>query len=103
MALTVNWKGFGRKTSFRSLDIIIPVLSWRIDGFSGLVPEFTVSNPDEAVGFFLCKKSSARLPPERKLNNLSHVPTLRHVKEPSNCGKLRIVSKIPSIKSSLLR
>jgi hypothetical protein len=59
---------------------------------------FAGSNPAEAVGFFLCTKSSACLPPEGTLNNLSHVPTLRHVKEPSNCGKLRIFSKIPSIK-----
>jgi hypothetical protein len=30
IALIVNWKGFGKKTSFRSRDIIIPVFSWRI-------------------------------------------------------------------------
>jgi len=30
IALTVNWKGFGRKTSFHSRDIIIPVISCRI-------------------------------------------------------------------------
>jgi hypothetical protein len=59
--------------------------------------------PYRCLGFFLCKKSSACLHPEGKLNNLYHAPTLRHVKEPSNCGKLRIVSKIPTIKSSLLR
>jgi hypothetical protein len=52
----------------------------------------------KTVGFFLCKKSSACLPSEGKLNNLSHVPTLRHVKEPSNRGKLRIASKSPSKK-----
>jgi hypothetical protein len=45
-----------------------------------LVPEFVGSNPAEAVGFFLFTKSSACLPSERKLNNLPHVPTLRHVK-----------------------
>jgi hypothetical protein len=44
------------------------------------------SNPAEAVGFFLCKKSSARLPSEEKLNNLSHVPTLEHVKDPFSRG-----------------
>jgi hypothetical protein len=63
-----------------------------------LAPEFAGSNPVEAVESFLCKKSSACLPLEGKLNNLSHVPTLRHVKEPSNCGKLRVASQIPSIK-----
>jgi hypothetical protein len=41
----------------------------------------------------LCKKSSTCLPSEGKLNNLSHVRTLRHVKEPSNCSKLRITRK----------
>jgi hypothetical protein len=35
---------------------------------------------------FLCKKSSARLPSEGKLNNLSHVPTLGHVKNPFSRG-----------------
>jgi hypothetical protein len=46
-------------------------------------------------GFFLCKKSPAWLPSEGKLNNLSHVPTLRHLKEPSTCSKLRFASQIP--------
>jgi hypothetical protein len=54
-----------------------------------LVPEFAGSNPAEAVRFFLCKKSSARLPSEGMLNNLSHVPTLRHVKEPFSRSVLR--------------
>ena len=31
-----------------------------------LVPKFAVSNPAEAVGFLRAKKSSARLPSERK-------------------------------------
>ena len=31
-----------------------------------LVPKFAGSNPTEAVGFFRAKKSSARLPSERK-------------------------------------
>jgi hypothetical protein len=45
---------------------------------------------------FCVKKSSARLPSEGKLNNLSHVPTLRHVKEPLSRGVLRADSEIPS-------
>jgi hypothetical protein len=90
-------------TTVVSLLYLVTMLFRRLRWSSGLVPEFAVSNPAEAVGFFLFKKSSACLLPEGKLNYLSHVPTLRHVKEPSNCGKLRIVSKIPSIKSSLLR
>jgi hypothetical protein len=48
------------------------------------------------LDFFLCKKSSACLPLKGKLNNLSHAPNLRHAKEPSNCGELRVVSEIPS-------
>jgi hypothetical protein len=42
-------------------------------GFGGLgvacwplVPKFVRSNPAEAVGFLMAKKSSARLPPEGK-------------------------------------
>jgi hypothetical protein len=68
-----------------------------------LVPEFAVSNPAEAVGFFLLKKSSACLPSEGKSNNLSHVPTLGHVKDPISCsslradGKIRMYSFLPSV------
>jgi hypothetical protein len=59
------------------------VYTWRCEPKTGylvasvaiLVPEFAGSNPAEAFGFFLCTKSSACLPPEGKLNNLSHVPT----------------------------
>jgi hypothetical protein len=40
------------------------------------------------------KKSSACLPSEGKSNNLSHVPTLGHVKEPSSCSSLRAAGKI---------
>jgi hypothetical protein len=43
-----------------------------------LVPEFAGSIPTEAVGFFPMGK-----------NNLSHVPTLGHVKNPSFCGEWR--------------
>jgi hypothetical protein len=84
--------GFGRR------------LQWSSGSHAGLwFPSSRIQTRPKPLDFFLCKKSSACLPPEGNLNNLSHVPTLRHVKEPSNCGKLRIVSKIPSIKSSLLR
>ena len=44
-----------------------------ISGFGGLeaacwplVPKFAGSNPAEAIGFFMAKKSSARLPSEGK-------------------------------------
>jgi hypothetical protein len=53
-----------------------------------VVPEFAGSNPAEAVGFFCCGKSSACLPSEGKSNNLSHVPTLGHVKDPNFCGQI---------------
>jgi hypothetical protein len=62
---------------------------WRLRWSGGqacwpLVPEFAGSNPAEVVGFFqYVKKSSACLPSEGKWKNLSHVPALRHVKEPS--------------------
>jgi hypothetical protein len=40
------------------------------------------------------EKSSACFPLEGKSNNLSHVPTLVHVKEPSSCSSLRVAGKI---------
>jgi hypothetical protein len=49
------------------------------------------------------QKSSACLPSEGKLNNLPHVPTLGHVKEPNACsklggaGKIRVLSFLPSL------
>jgi hypothetical protein len=81
-------------------------ISSALDGFGGLVVCMLASGsrvhgfkPGRSRWiFFLCTKSSAFLPSEGKLNNLSHAPTLRHVKEPSNWSKLRIASKIPSIK-----
>jgi hypothetical protein len=53
--------------------------------------------PGRSRWIFSVKKSSACLPSEGKLNNLSHVPTLRHVKEPISCGVLRADSEIPSM------
>jgi hypothetical protein len=58
-------------------------------GFGGLedacwplVPKFVGSNPAEAVGLFLAKKSPARLPSEGKQSRRSHVVDLRHVEDP---------------------
>jgi len=63
-----------------------------------LVPEFAGSNQAEVVGFFgHLKKSSACLPSEGKWKNLSHVPALRHVKEPSTFVNYECASKIPCI------
>jgi hypothetical protein len=58
--------------------------------------------PTEAVGFFSdVKKSSACLPSEGKKNNLPHVPTLGHVKDPSswslNYGLLAKFVQVPSL------
>jgi hypothetical protein len=59
--------------------------STELDGFGGLVVRKLASG-SRVRGF---KSGRSRcLPPKGKLNNLSHVPTLRHVKEPSNCGKI---------------
>jgi hypothetical protein len=74
-------------------------ISWRLRWSSGShAGLWFPSSRVQTRPNFLWKKSSACLPSERKLNNLSNVPTLRHVKEPSHCSKLRIASKIPSIK-----
>ena len=43
------------------------------------------------------EKSSAFLPSEGKWKNLSHVPALRHVKEPSTSVNYECASKIPCI------
>jgi hypothetical protein len=50
--------------------------------------------PGRSRRIFLMYKFSACLPSEGKSNNLSHVPTLGHVKEPSSWGLLRAAGKI---------
>jgi len=47
--------------------------------------------------FRASEKSSACLPSEGKWKNLSHVPALRHVKEPSASVNYECASKIPCI------
>ena len=47
--------------------------------------------------FRASEKSSACLPSEGKWKNLSHVPALRHVKEPSTSVNYECASKIPCI------
>ena len=47
--------------------------------------------------FRASEKSSACLPTEGKWKNLSHVPALRHVKEPSTSVNYECASKIPCI------
>jgi hypothetical protein len=81
-----------------------------IDGFGGLVVSVLASgsrvrgfDPERSRWIFLCsEKSTARLPTEGKLNILSHVPTLGHVKDPSGLNSLGASSGIRS-DSSLLR
>jgi hypothetical protein len=51
-----------------------------VDGFGGLVVSVLASG-SRVRGF----EPSRSLPTEGKLNNLSHVPTLGHVKDPSGC------------------
>jgi hypothetical protein len=59
-------------------------------------PSSRIRTRPKPLDFLCVKKSSARLPSEGKLNNLSHIPTLRHVKEPLSRGVLRADSEIPS-------
>jgi hypothetical protein len=59
-----------------------------------VVPEFAGSNPAEAVAFLTSVKNPQhaflrrRRRKKKKKRNLSHVPTLRHVKEPTYLCKL---------------
>jgi hypothetical protein len=77
---------------------------------SGLVVSMLVSGsrnrefkPGRSRRIFHMEKSSACLPSEGKSNNLSHLPTLGHLKEPSSCnlfraaGKIRMYSFLPSL------
>ena len=68
------------------------------DSFGGLVVSMLASGT-RVRGFKpgIWKKSSACLPSEGKWKNLSHVPALRHVKEPSTSVNYECVSKIPCI------
>jgi hypothetical protein len=88
------------------------LLFWIVcSGFVGLVVRMLVSGsrvrgfkPGRSRRiFFLLKKSRACLPSEGKSNNLSHVPTLGHVKNSISCsslradGKIRVCSFLPSL------
>jgi hypothetical protein len=68
------------------------------DDFGDLVVRMLAScsrvrgfKPDRSRWIFLYIKILS-MPSEGKLNNLSHVPTLWHVKEPRICSKLRLAS-----------
>ena len=57
----------------QNVGTLTDLVAYSTGGFGGLevacwplVPNFAVSNPTEAVGFFRAKKSSARLPSEGK-------------------------------------
>jgi hypothetical protein len=65
----------------------------QINGFGGLVVSMLASGSlvrgfkhGRSRWIFLMEKSSACLPSEGKSNNLPHVPTLGHVKDPSFCS-----------------
>jgi len=75
-----------------------------IDGFGGLVVSMLASGtrvrgfkPGWSHWIFGSENSSACLPSEGKWKNLSHVPALRHVKEPSTSVNYQCASKIPRI------
>jgi hypothetical protein len=84
----VSCHGWKKEQTFDGLVVRMLASGSRVRGFK----------PGRSRWIFLCQKSSACLPSAGKLNNLSHVPTLRHVKETNNCSKLRIASKIPWLK-----
>ena len=75
------------------------------DGFSGLAVSTLASGtrvrgfkPGRSRRIFRAsEKSSACLPSEGKWKNLSHVPALRNVKEPSTSVNYKCVSRIPCI------
>ena len=75
------------------------------DGFGGLVVSMLASGTrvhgfkhgQSRWIFRTSKKSSACLPSEGKWKNLSHIPALRHVKEPSTSVNYECASKIPCI------
>jgi hypothetical protein len=50
----------------------------------------------------VCKKSTARLPSEGKSNNLSHAPTLGHVKDPFSRSELRVTKQNCLLPPSLI-
>jgi hypothetical protein len=80
-----------------------------LDGFGGLVVSVLASGSrvrgletGRSRWIFLCsEKSTARLPTEGKSNNLSHVPALGHVKDPSSLNSMGGRQRNSS--SSLLR
>jgi len=87
------------------------VLNWSLandDGFSGLAVSMLASGtrvrgfkPGQCRWIFQAsEKSSTWLPSEGKWKNLSHVPALRHVKEPSTYTNYECASKIPCIAPS---
>ena len=73
----------------------------RDNGFGGLVVSMLASGtrirgftPGRSRWIFrVSEKSSTCLPSEGKRKNLSHVPTLRHVKEPSTSVNYDVLAK----------
>jgi hypothetical protein len=100
-----------RSSSCKHSPIIISDLTLRSfkSGFGGLVVCVLASGsrvrgfePGRSrLIFSVCKKSTARLLSEGKSNNLSHVPTLGHVKDPFSHSALWAAKQ--NCLSSLLR
>jgi hypothetical protein len=86
----------------RSFWDVVTGLSYSpLSGFGGLELSMLASGsrvrgfkPGRSRRIFLMQKSSACLPSEGKSNNLFHVPTLGHVKEPRSCSSLQAAGKI---------
>jgi hypothetical protein len=62
-----------------------------LDSFSGLVVS-TLASGTQVRGLKPRRKNPQHAFLWREVKNLSHVPALRHVKEPSNLCELRIAS-----------
>ena len=85
------------------MSAISPSHTVAYDGFGGLVVSMLASGtrvrgfkPGRSRWIFRAsEKSSACLSSEGKWKNLSHVPALRHVKEPSTSVNYECASKIP--------
>jgi len=100
-------------STFPTFDLVAPAdcdpamykMKWSEDGFGGLVVSMLASGtrvrgfkPGRSRWIFRASEtSSACLPSEGKWKNLSHVPALRHVKEPSTSVNYECASKIPCI------
>jgi hypothetical protein len=98
-----NYCIISNRHKVRLMHLIQDVVSIKLtavqDGFGGLVVRMLAPGsrvrgfkPGRSRWIFYIYKSSACLPSEGKLNHLSHVQTLRHVKEARISSELRLAS-----------